>query len=161
MERTLEDRIKSVVSETLKEQASSGKASMSLAFAKRLIERVEEKAKEMDLPVVIAVADRAARPVAIHCMDDAYIASFDIALNKAYTAAGVKMSTSQLGALSQPGGPLYGIQHTNDGKIVIFGGGEPLMIHGELIGALGVSGGSLEQDTELAAYGRSIAEEVY
>lgn len=136
------------------------KQKMTLELAKALTEKVEQKAKNMGMSVIIAVADKAARPVAIHCMDDAYIASFDIACNKAYTSAGLKMSTETLGQLSQPGGPLYGIQHTNQGKIVIFGGGEPLEIGGKLVGALGVSGGTAEQDTELAAYGKEIFEEV-
>ncbi len=62
--------------------------------------------------------------------------------------------------MSQPGQPLYGIQFTNDGKIVIFGGGEVLEAEGKMIGALGVSGGTAEQDTELAAYGREVFKEV-
>lgn len=136
------------------------KQKMTLELAKALMEKIEQKAKDMGMSVIIAVADQAARPVSIHCMDDAYIASFDIACNKAYTSAGLKMSTVTLGQLSQPGGPLYGIQHTNEGKIVIFGGGEPLEINGKLVGALGVSGGTAEQDTELAAYGKEIFEEV-
>lgn len=136
------------------------KQKMTLDLAKALIEKIEQKAKSMQMSVIIAVADQAARPVAIHCMDDAYIASFDIACNKAYTSAGLKMSTDKLSRLSQPGGPLYGIQHTNEGKIVIFGGGEPLEIGGKLVGALGVSGGTAEQDTELAAYGKEVFEEV-
>lgn len=93
-------------------------------------------------------------------MDGAYIASYDIAVNKTYTSAGLKMSTAKLGELSQPGQPLYGIQFTNEGKIVIFGGGEPLESEGNIIGALGVSGGSAEEDTFLAAYGREILKEV-
>lgn len=133
-----------------------GKTAMTLDMAKKLIDKVEKKAQEMGISVIIAVADRSARPVAIHCMDDAYIASFDIALNKAYTSAGLKMSTAELSKLSAPGQPLYGIQHTNEGKIVIFGGGEVLEINGKIAGALGVSGGTLEQDTFLAEYGREV-----
>lgn len=133
-----------------------GKSVMTLEIAKRLIDKVEKKAEEIGISVIIAVADKAARPVAIHCMDDAYIASFDIALNKAYTSAGLKMSTAELSKLSAPGQPLYGIQHTNEGKIVIFGGGEVLEVNGKIAGALGVSGGTLEQDTFLAAYGREV-----
>ena len=67
---------------------------------------------------------------------------------------------SELAKLAQPGQPLYGIQHTNEGKIVIFGGGEPLEVEGKIIGALGVSGGTAEQDTMLAAYGKEILKEV-
>lgn len=93
-------------------------------------------------------------------MDGAYIASYDIAVNKTFTSASLKMSTAKLSKLSQPGQPLYGIQHTNEGKIVIFGGGEPLETEGSIIGALGVSGGSAEEDTALAAYGREMLKEV-
>jgi len=114
----------------------------------------------MGVNVVIAVADQAGRPVAVQCMDGAYIASFDIALNKSFTSASLKMSTETLSGLSQPGQSLYGIQFTNDGKIVIFGGGEPLMADGRIIGALGVSGGSAEEDTAIAAYGKKVFEEV-
>jgi len=133
---------------------------MNLTLAKALIGKIEIKAREMNVAAVIAVADRAAHPVAVHSMDGAYIASYDIALNKAFTSAGLKMSTDELGRLSQPGQPLYGIQHTNDGKIVIFGGGEVLEAGGHIIGALGVSGGSTGEDTALAAYGKKILGEV-
>lgn len=129
---------------------------LTLETAKKLAGEVERKAKEMGLPVVIAVSDASARPIAVHCMDGAYIASFDIALHKAYTSAGLKMSTAELSRLSAPGQPLYGIQNTNDGKIVIFGGGEVLERNGQTVGALGVSGGTLEQDTALAAYGKEM-----
>ena len=136
------------------------KRAMSLALANALIERVKAKATEMGVNVVIAVSDKAGRPVAVQCMDDAYIASFDIAINKTYTSASLKMSTEQLSHLSQPGQDLYGVQFTNNGKIVIFGGGEPLEYEGEIIGALGVSGGSAVQDTAIAAYGKEVFKEV-
>ena len=134
--------------------------SMDLQLAKALIDRIEQKAGQMGVRAVIAVSDAAGRPVAIHVMDGAYIGSFDIALNKTYTSAAFQMSTAKLGELAAPGGSLYGIQFTNHGKVVIFGGGEPLMRNGEMIGAVGVSGGTAEQDTELGAYGRDILEEV-
>lgn len=133
---------------------------MPLALAVRLIESIEAKAAEWDMRVVTAVSDAAARPVAVHCMDGAYIGSFDVALNKTYTSIAFQMSTAQLGNLSGPGESLYGIQFTNNGKIVIFGGGEVLKKDGVIIGALGVSGGSAEQDTALAAYGKSVFEQM-
>jgi len=125
---------------------------MTLKLANALIEKVKAYAEE--------ISDQAGRPVAVQCMDDAYIASFDIALNKTFTSASLKMSTEELSHLSQPGQSLYGIQFTNQGKIVIFGGGEPLKADGKIIGALGVSGGSAEEDTAIAAYGKEIFEEV-
>ncbi len=136
------------------------KHQMTLALANALIEKVKAKASEMGVDVVIAVSDKAGRPVAIQCMDGAYIASFDIALNKTYTSASLKMSTAQLAELSQPGQDLYGIQFTNNGKIVIFGGGEVLEYDGRIVGALGVSGGSAAEDTAIAAYGKEVFKEV-
>lgn len=141
-------------------ECKCNKHKMSLKIAKALIEKVEQKAAKDGVNVVIAVSDQAARVVAVHCMDDAYIASYDIAVNKTYTSAALKMSTAELAKLAQLGQPLYGIQHTNEGKIVIFGGGEPLEAEGKIIGALGVSGGTAEQDTRLAAYGKEVLKEV-
>ncbi len=136
------------------------RVSMPLAKAVELIGKIEAKAAEWDMRVVTAVSDAAGRPVAVHCMDGAYIGSFDVALNKTYTSIAFQMSTARLGSLSGPGGSLYGIQFTNDGRIVIFGGGEVLRRGEVIVGALGVSGGSAEQDTALAAYGKSIFAEL-
>ena len=74
-------------------------------------------------------------------------------MNKAFTSASLKMTTKEVGELAAPGAPLYGIQNTNGGKIVIFGGGVPLMKNGTIVGALGVSGGSAELDTAIADFG--------
>jgi uncharacterized protein GlcG (DUF336 family) len=133
------------------------KHQMTLKLANALIEKVKAEAARVGVNAVVAVSDKAGRPVAVQCMDDAYIASFDIALNKTYTSASLKMSTAELSQLSQP---LYGIQFTNDGKIVIFGGGEVLEADGKIVGALGVSGGTAEQDTAIAAYGKQVFKEV-
>ncbi len=132
---------------------------VTLRLAVKLIEAVEAEAARMGVNAVIAVTNRGGRPVAVHCMDDSYIASYDIALNKAYTCAALKMPTTQLKRLSQPGGELYGIQHTNEGKIVIFGGGVPIRCGDKVIGGLGVSGGSEAQDTALAEYGERLLKE--
>ncbi len=128
--------------------------SISLEKANRLIEAVKARANEMGVKAVVAVSDAHTNPISVQCMEDSYIASYDIAVNKAFTVTSLKMSTSVLKPLAAPGGSLYGIQFTNQGKIVIFGGGEPLYDKkGRITGGLGVSGGSEEQDTELAKYG--------
>ena len=167
-EQDITNAVKSVL-EQMKEAGSGTetphvcqckKHRMTLAAANALIEKVKAKASEMGVDIVAAVSDKAGRPVAVQCMDGAYIASFDIALNKTYTSASLKMSTAQLAKLSQPGQDLYGIQFTNGGKIVIFGGGEVLEYDGHIVGALGVSGGTAEQDTEIAAYGKEVFKEV-
>ncbi|MBR3942392.1 MAG: heme-binding protein [Clostridia bacterium] len=129
---------------------------LTLSLAKTVAEQIEKKAAEMGVNAVVAICDKGANPILVHAMDDAYIASYDIAVNKAFTCASLKMSTKTLSKLAQPGESLYGIQFTNNGKIVIFGGGEPLTMNGETIGGLGVSGGSEEQDTLLGAFGKSV-----
>jgi len=131
---------------------------LTLDTARRLSEKIREEAKRIGVNAVVAIADRAGHPILVECMDDAYIASYDVALQKAFTVTALKMSTATLKPLAQPGGSLYGIQFTNQGKIVIFGGGEPLKIGDAIVGGLGVSGGSEEQDTALAAYGKAIFE---
>lgn len=132
---------------------------MTLDMALTLAEAVREKASEIGVKAVVAVSNRGGNPVLVQCMDDSYIASYDIALNKAYTSVALKMPTCRLSELAKPGSSLYGIQFTNQGKIVIFGGGEPLCNReGEIIGAIGVSGGSESEDTALAAYGKEIFE---
>lgn len=132
------------------------KVVMTLNKANEIIEQVKEKARTMGIQVVIAVTGKEGHPIAVQVMDGAYIASYDIAVNKAYTSVCLKMTTDHLSTLAKPHGPLYGIQHTNGGRIVIFGGGIPLTFHDEILGGLGVSGGSTEEDTLLAAYGLDI-----
>ncbi len=127
---------------------------MSLALASAIARYVRTEACKMGVNAVVAVSNSGGNPVTVQCMDDSYIASYDIALNKAFTVVALKMSTSTLKPLAQPGNSLYGIQFTNNGKIVIFGGGVPLYNkEGKIIGGLGVSGGSEEQDTLLADLG--------
>ena len=133
---------------------------MTLSLAKKLAEKVEAKAAEIGVNAVVAVSNSGARPVLVECMDDSYIASYDVAFQKAYTVVALKMSTSTLKKLSQPGESLYGIQFTNQGQIVIFGGGVPLKCGDKIIGGLGVSGGSEDQDTYLAEYGESVFQEL-
>ena len=110
--------------------------------------------------LVSIVSDASGRPVAVHCMDGAYHGSFDVALQKTYTSTAFQMSTQKLSGLCQPGGELYGLQFSNQGRVMILGGGEPLMAGDTMIGALGVSGGTAAQDSELAAYGKAVLKEV-
>ena len=148
-----------VITDTIVRQLSAASSDITLAQARRLSEQVRSKADEMGVKAVVAISNRTAHPILVECMDDAYIASFDVALSKAFTVVSLKMSTAELKPLAQPGGSLYGIQFTNQGKIVIFGGGEPLCNSvGQVIGGIGVSGGSEEQDTALAAYAKEIFE---
>ena len=148
-EKIISDVVKSVIN-------SMQNKKVTLEIARKLIHKVEEKAKEMGVKAVVAVANDGGNIVAVECMDDSFIASYDIALNKAFTCAALKMPTTTLKKLAQPGQDLYGIQFTNNGRIVIFGGGVPLCNGDKTIGGLGVSGGSEEQDTLLAEYGERV-----
>ena len=132
---------------------------MTLAAAEQLADAVLAEAERMGVRAVVCVSDAAGNPKLVKCMDDAYLASYDIAVGKAYTVVALKMSTAALKPLAQPGASLYGIQFTNNGKIVIFGGGDPLTdADGTVVGGLGVSGGSEEQDTALSAFGKRYFE---
>jgi uncharacterized protein GlcG (DUF336 family) len=101
----------------------------------------------------IAVVDSGANLKAFHRMDDAWVGSIDIAIKKAKTAVFFGMPTGLIGKLSQPGGPLFGIEHSNDG-LITFPGGLPIVDNeGVLIGAVGVSGSSVENDHIVAEAG--------
>lgn len=127
---------------------------VTLEAAKEIIAAAEKKADEVQVPMCIAVLDEGANLVGFHRMDDALLASIDIARNKAYSAISLKMDTRAIHDASQPGEPLYGIGNTNDGRIVTFGGGFPLRDDdGNVIGAVGVSGGSVDEDEEVARAG--------
>lgn len=121
---------------------------LSLEEAKKIIEAGEKKAKEMGLDFVIAVVNPEGHLIIEEKMDSAIFASIDIALKKAYTAAALKIETSELFPLVQPNGSLYGLQ--TDSRYVVFGGGSLLRRDGEIVGAVGVSGGTVEEDMAVA-----------
>lgn len=131
---------------------------LSLALAKELMEKVEAKADQIGISIVVAISNEWGNTIAVHFMDGALPGSYDIAINKAYTSAALRMSTLELGELAIDGMPLQGINNTNNNKIVIFGGGYPLKIKNIVVGAIGVSGGSANQDSELALYGAKLME---
>lgn len=147
-----------VVAEVLRRIGQTG--GITLAQAKRLIEKVEGYADAKGLKAVIAVCNPQGNPVAVHVMDGAFLVSFDVAVKKAYTSASVKMSTMELAGLIGPGGTFQGLDRLQGDKMVFFGGGVPLAVNGQLIGALGVSGGTGEQDDGIAQYGLSVLKEV-
>lgn len=132
---------------------------IDLATAKALSQAMESKAAEIGVPVVIAVADAGGYLIALERMDDAPLGSIDIAINKAYTSVLSKMETSTFGRLGQPGGPLFGINTLNNGRVVLFGGGFPLFRGRRLVGAIGVSGGSVEEDELIAGAGLTFFNE--
>lgn len=126
---------------------------LTLAEARRVLEAALGKAEAIGQPMNVAVVDGGGYLLAFARQDGAILASVDIATGKARTAALMKMSTAELGRAAAPGAPLYGIEVTNGG-LVIFGGGIPLVgKRGDVVGAIGVSAGSVEQDVAVAQAG--------
>ncbi|MBR0093281.1 MAG: cob(I)yrinic acid a,c-diamide adenosyltransferase [Lachnospiraceae bacterium] len=126
---------------------------MSLATLKQAVLAAEMKAVEIRVPMVIAVTDCGGNLLILHRMDNALPGSVDIAINKAFTANAFKTRTEELGKHAQPGGPLYGIENSNGGRVVLFGGGIPLVVDGKVVGGFGVSGGTVEEDMCVAEAG--------
>ncbi|WKV10089.1 cob(I)yrinic acid a,c-diamide adenosyltransferase [Thermoanaerobacterium sp. CMT5567-10] len=153
----IEEKVTSIIKEQYKKVDKDLK--LNLNIAKKLMEKVEKKAESMELPVAIAIVDMHGNLIAAHFMDGTLIESMNLAINKAYTSVALKMATHELSKLTQPGQPLYGI-NTTDNRIVVFGGGCPIKYHGKIIGGIGVSGGTVEQDIELSLYGADVFEEV-
>jgi uncharacterized protein GlcG (DUF336 family) len=126
---------------------------VTLKDAKAVIEAAEKKAEAIGQPMNIAVADAGGNLVAHVRMDDAWLGSIDISIKKAFTSRAFDISTKDLAQYCQPGKDFYGLNTSNDGKIMIFAGGIPLKRDGKIVGAVGVSGGSGEQDHAVAEAG--------
>ncbi|HJZ49817.1 MAG TPA: heme-binding protein [Roseiflexaceae bacterium] len=126
---------------------------VTLSDARRVIAAAEAKAADIGQPMNIAVVDTGGNLVAHVRMDRAWLGSIDIAINKAYTARAFDIATKDLAEHSQSGGQFFGIHASNRGRIMIFAGGVPLTRDDEVVGAIGVSGGSGEQDHAVAIAG--------
>ena len=127
----------------------------TLDDAKRIISAAEKKAVEIGQPMNIAVADEGGNLIAHVRMDGAWIGSIDISIKKAYTSRAFDIATKDLALHSQSGGQFFGIHVSNEGRIMIFAGGIPLRKDGKVVGAIGVSGGSGDQDHAVAEAGAS------
>jgi uncharacterized protein GlcG (DUF336 family) len=126
---------------------------VTLADARRIIAAAEKKAAQMGQPMNIAVVDQGGHLISHVRMDGAWLGSIDISIKKAYTSRAFDIATKDLAMHSQSGGQFFGIHASNDGKIMIFAGGIPLKKDGHVVGAIGVSGGSGEQDHAVAETG--------
>ncbi|MFC4598070.1 GlcG/HbpS family heme-binding protein [Cohnella hongkongensis] len=123
---------------------------ITLDMAIHIITAAEQRAWQLGIPVNISIVDECGDLIAFHRMDEARLAGIDIAQNKAWTSVTMQMPTADLARLALPGGDAYGVNTTNQGKVVILGGGIPLMCNKRIIGGVGVSGGSGAQDLEVA-----------
>jgi len=126
---------------------------VTLNDAKTILAAAEKRAVEIGQPMNIAVVDAGGNLVAHERMDGAWIGSVDISINKAFTARAFNIATKNLADNSQPGQQFFGIHGSNHGRIMIFAGGIPLKKNGHVVGAVGVSGGSGEQDQTVAQAG--------
>ena len=126
---------------------------ITLEEAQRVLMAARKRAEDINVPMNIAVTDEGNNLKAFIAMDGAWLGSIDIAQNKAYTARSFNLETKLLGTLAQPGEPLFGIHASNDLRIIIFAGGIPLQSGPRIVGAIGVSGGTVEQDQEVAEAG--------
>lgn len=132
-------------------------ADIALEAAEKIVAAAKKKAAELKTRMDIAVVDVGGNLKAFARMDGAWLGSIDISIRKARTARLFDMNTGEIGKLSQPGGPLYGIEHSNGG-LISFPGGVPLKQGGEVVGAVGVSGSTVENDHAVAAAGAAALE---
>ena len=126
---------------------------ITLKDARAIIDAAEKKAAQIGQPMNIAVADAGGNLVAHVRMDGAWIGSVDISIKKAWTSRAFDITTKDLATHSQSGGQFFGIHASNDGRVMIFAGGIPLKKDGTVVGAIGVSGGSGDQDHAVAEAG--------
>ena len=126
---------------------------IQLEDARRIIASAEKKAAEIGQPMNVAVVDEGGNLLAFERMANAWLGSIDIAQKKAWTSRAFDIATKDLGDNSQPNQQFFGIHASNGGKVMIFAGGLPLKQDGKVVGAIGVSGGSGEQDQAVAEAG--------
>lgn len=126
---------------------------LSIEDARILIEGARAKAHEIGVAMCIAITDESGQLMAFERMDGGKITSTIIAQDKAYTAAGAKRTTESYGVASQPGSPAFGINSAIGGRLMVVGGGLPVIIGGEVVGAIGLSSGTPAQDTQCAQAG--------
>jgi uncharacterized protein GlcG (DUF336 family) len=126
---------------------------LTLEDARKVIAAAEKKANALKQPMNIAVADAGGNLIAHVRMDEAWMGSIDISIKKAFTSRAFDISTKDLATFSQSGGQFFGIHASNDGRVMIFAGGVPLKRAGKVVGAIGVSGGSGDQDHAVAEAG--------
>ena len=138
------------ITELISQKLSSidADSDLSLEKARKIVRVGEKKAKEMNLSAVFTIVNSEGNLIIEERMDTAILVSIDVAYKKAYTAAALKLNTEDLTALVQPGAMFYGLQ--SDPKYIVFGGGMLLKVNGKIVGAVGVSGGTAQEDIEIA-----------
>jgi len=126
---------------------------LDLADARVLIEGASRRAQEIGVPMCIAITDESGNLIAFERMDGGKVTSTVIAQDKAYTAAAAKKATHEYGSASQPGAPAFGINSAIGGRLMVVGGGLPVVIEGAVVGGIGISSGTPDQDRDCAEAG--------
>lgn len=126
---------------------------LDAADARTVIEAAATKAREIGVPMCIAVTDEGGNLIAFERMDGGKVTSITIAIDKSYTASAAKKATHEYGEISQPGAPAYGIGSAIGGRLMVVGGGLPITVDGEVVGGIGVSSGTPAQDRDVAQAG--------
>jgi uncharacterized protein GlcG (DUF336 family) len=126
---------------------------ITLSDARRVIAAAEKKAQEIGQPMNVAVVDAGGNLLAFERMENAWLGSIDISIKKGWTSRAFDIATKDLAGFSQSGDQFFGIHASNDGKVMIFAGGVPLKQGGKVVGGLGISGGSGQQDQAVAEAG--------
>lgn len=149
----LKEQVRKVVRETLGlDDGGKRKMDMSLDSLKQMAVYVEEKANEIGVPMVFSAVDAGGNLLYFQRMEDALLISTKVSQDKAYTAAALKVPTHVLADVTKPGDSLWSLHNSGDGRIVCFGGGYPIEEDGKIIGAIGISGGTADEDMAVATY---------
>ena len=151
------DELKETVRKVVEEALGAGnkgecKMDLSLDTLKKMAGYVEEKANEIGVPMVFSVVDKGGNLVYFQRMEGSLLISVKVSQDKADTACALKCPTAALADVTKPGDSLWSLHNSGDGRIVCFGGGYPIEVDGEIIGAIGISGGTAEEDMSVATY---------
>lgn len=148
----IKEQVKKIVEESFGRKGEFGMDIMSLDNLKKMAGYVEEKANEIGVPMVFTVVDEGGNLVYFQRMPGSLLISIKVSQDKAYTAVSLKCPTAALADVTKPGDSLWSLHNSGDGRIVCFGGGYPIEVDGKVIGAIGVSGGTAEEDMSVATY---------
>ncbi len=155
LKKQVEVIAKKIIQETGVLEKFNESKPFNLENIKLMANYAEQKAKEMNVPMVFSAVDNGGNLILLHRMENSPLISVKVSTNKAYTANALKMPTNELAQLIVPGAEFYGLQNLEGGKIIAFGGGIPYKVGENVVGAIGVSGGSAEEDMEIAQFALS------
>jgi len=153
--------VKELYRRNYSEEEETSLLTITLERARQIVDASRTAAEKIGVSAAISVVDAGGNLVIFERMDGALLASVNISIDKAFTAASLKMPTHELAEKAAPGGEIYGIQETHGGRFVIFGGGFPLIENGKLLGGLGVSGANVGEDVLVAQAGLKVFQKLY